>query len=169
MPYWLNSLVGMHLFPTVLVYFAFVPAAFVLLTDPSSQPVFGLWDICGLVFALSAVAIELVADTQLRKYRESGDYRQGGTFRRGMWKYSRHPNYFGEALFWVSMIPFAIAGGMLHRHPVLLFSGPVIMAIFFRFSCRLMDVRSMQRRPDYDKAMAEINAMIPWRPKSSDT
>jgi len=87
---------GMHLFPTALVYFAFAPAALVLLSDPISQPVFGLWDIVGMAGTLSAVVIQLAADKQLRKYRASCDCRRGGTLRRGLWKYSRHPNYFGE-------------------------------------------------------------------------
>jgi steroid 5-alpha reductase family enzyme len=161
-PYWLNSLVGMHLFPTVLVYFAFAPAALILLSSPASLPAFGVWDIVGTVAALSAVAIELTADKQLARYRSSSNYRNGGTFRGGLWKYSRHPNYFGESLFWVSMIPFAVAGGMLQQHFLLVIIGPIMMAAFFRFSCRLMDLRSLEHRPDYRKAMAEVSAMLPW-------
>jgi steroid 5-alpha reductase family enzyme len=155
----------MHLFPTALVYFAFAPAALVLLSDASSQPVFGLWDLLGMASALSAVTIEFLADRQLRTYRASKDYERGGTLRRGLWK-SRHPNYFGEALFWLSMVPFAVAAGMLRRHPALVLGGPIMMALFFRYSCRLMDVRSLQRRPGYQRVIDEVSAMIPWWPKS---
>jgi steroid 5-alpha reductase family enzyme len=165
-PYWLNSLLGMHLFPTALVYFAFAPGALVLFTDPLSQPVFGLWDLLGVTGALVAVTIEFVADKQLRKYRESSDYRRGGTLRRGLWKYSRHPNYFGEVLFWLSMIPFAVASGLFPSYPALVLSGPIMMALFFRFSCWLMDVRSLLRRPDYQEVLDEVSAMFPWWPKA---
>jgi steroid 5-alpha reductase family enzyme len=165
-PYWLNSLIGMHLFPTVLVYFAFAPAALVLIAAPSTQPPLGPWDVLGLIGALSAVAIELFADEQLRKYRESGEYAKGGAFRRGLWKYSRHPNYFGEVLFWLSMIPFAVPGGFLSEYPALVLIGPITMAIFFRFSCWLMDVRSLARRPEYQQVVDEVSAMVPWWPKS---
>jgi steroid 5-alpha reductase family enzyme len=165
LPYWLNSLLGMHLFPTFLVYFAFAPAALVLISDPMSLSVLGVWDFLGLIGALSAVTIELVADRQLRNYRETGDYHRGGIFRRGLWKYSRHPNYFGESLFWVSMVPFAVSSGMLSRHVALVFTGPVLMALFFRFSCRLMDLRSLQRRPGYQEVIDEVSAMVPWKPK----
>jgi steroid 5-alpha reductase family enzyme len=164
-PYWLNSLTGMHLFPTVLVYFAFAPAALVLIADPSTQPALGPWDALGLIGALSAVAIELFADEQLRKYRASGAYAKGGTLRRGLWKFSRHPNYFGEVLFWLSMIPFAVPGGFLSRYPALVLIGPIMMAIFFRFSCWLMDVRSIERRPEYQQVVDEVSAMVPWWPK----
>ena len=165
LPYWLNSLLGMHLFPTFLVYFAFSPAALVLLSGPISLPALGAWDLLGLIGALSAVTIELVADRQLRNYRETDEYHRGGALRRGLWKYSRHPNYFGEALFWVSMVPFAVSSGMLSRHFALVLIGPALMALFFRFSCRLMDVRSLHRRPGYQEVIDEVSAMIPWRPK----
>lgn len=164
-PYWLNSLFAMHLFPTALVYFAFAPAALVLTTDASSQPPFGVWDVVGLIGALSGVAIELFADEQLRKYRDTADYEEGGTIRRGLWRYSRHPNYFGEVLFWLSMIPFAISARLLHAQPALVISGPIAMALFFRFSCWLMDVRSLERRPSYREVIEEVSAMVPWPPK----
>lgn len=167
LPYWLNSLIGMHLFPTVLVYFALAPAALVLITDPAMQPPFGFWDVLGVTGALSAVAIEFFADEQLRKYRANDEYAQGGALRTGLWKYSRHPNYFGEVLFWLSMIPFAVAGGVISEHPALVLIGPVMMAIFFRFSCWLMDVRSLGRRPEYQRVIAEVSAMVPWWPKKT--
>jgi steroid 5-alpha reductase family enzyme len=156
----------MHLFPTVLVYLAFFPAVLVLSSDPLSQPVFGLWDILGTVGAVAAVTIELAADRQLRGYRKSSDYQRGGIFRQGLWKYSRHPNYFGEVLFWLSMIPFAVAGGMLARFPALVFIGPLMMGCFFRLSCRLMDLRSLKRRPGYQEVIEEVSALIPWWPRT---
>ncbi|MFC2054109.1 DUF1295 domain-containing protein [Chloroflexota bacterium] len=167
MPYWLISLLGMHLFPTVLVYFAFAPAALVLGENPLSQPAYNPLDVLGVVGALSAVVILFVADEQLRRFRLTSEYHNGGTFRGGLWNYSRHPNYFGEVLFWLSMIPFAVAAGMLTRNPVLIWAGPTVMALFFRFSAWLMDVRSLQRRPDYQQVMDEVSPMIPRPPKNS--
>jgi steroid 5-alpha reductase family enzyme len=166
-PYWLNSLLGMHYFPTVLVYFAFAPGALVLAVDPSTAPRFGIWDVLGVSGAVTAVAIEFFADEQLRKYRETGAYEAGGTIRHGLWKYSRHPNYFGEVLFWFSLIPFAIPGGFLQSQPALVLSGPIAMGIFFRFSSWLMDVRSLERRPQYGRVVEEVSAMLPWFPKRS--
>jgi steroid 5-alpha reductase family enzyme len=165
-PYWLNSLIGMHLFPTVLVYFAFAPVALALIGDPATQPPLGVWDALAVSGALAAVAIEFFSAEQLRKFRETSEYAQGGTMRSGLWKYSRHPNYFGEVLFWLSLIPFAIPGGFLSRQPALVFAGPVAMALFFRFSSWLMDIRSLERRPGYQQVVDEVSAMVPWPPKT---
>ena len=164
-PYWLNSLLGMHLFPTFLVYSAFLPAAFVLDVAGVMQPSFGLLDVLGIAGMASAVVIELVSDNQLARYRSTEGYRQGGTLRKGLWKYSRHPNYFGEVLFWLSLVPIAAAAGQLAARPVLVVSGPVLMAVFFRFSCWLMDKRSMDNRPGYQSVVNEVSALIPWWPK----
>ena len=120
-----------------------------------------------MVGALSAVAILFVADEQLRRFHLTSEYRNGGTYCGGLWNYSRHPNYFGEVLFWLSMIPFAGAAGMLTRNPGLVLAGPIVMATFFRFSAWLMDVRSLQRRPDYQQVMERVSPMIPWPPNNS--
>ena len=66
----------------------------------------------------------------------------------------------------LSMIPFAIPGGYLESHPALVLAGPIAMALFFRFSCWLMDVRSLERRPEYQRVVDEVSAMIPWFPKA---
>jgi steroid 5-alpha reductase family enzyme len=165
LPYWLISLLGMHLFPTVLVYFAFTPAALVMGSNPLLQPAFNLLDVLGLVGALLAVAILFFSDEQLRKFRLTTEYRRGGIYSEGLWKYSRHPNYFGEVLFWLSMIPFAVAAGMLSSKPVHVFAGPILMALFFRFSAWMMDKRSLKHRQDYQHVMDRISPLVPWSQK----
>ena len=56
--------------------------------------------------------------------------------------------------------------GALSAEPALVLGGPVAMAIFFRFSCWLMDVRSLARRPGYQQVVDEVSAMVPWPPKA---
>jgi steroid 5-alpha reductase family enzyme len=109
-----------------------------------------------------------VSDEQLRKFRNSETYARGGALREGLWKFSRHPNYFGEVLFWLSMIPFAVSAGLMNDHAGLVLGGPIAMAIFFRFSCWLMDVRSLERRPEYQKVVDEVSAMMPRLPHRGD-
>jgi steroid 5-alpha reductase family enzyme len=164
-PYWLNSLLGMHLFPTVLVYFAFAPGILALSIPAGLQSSFSVFDGLGIATALIAVLILYFSDRQLGKFRSTEEYKKGGIFRKGLWKYSRHPNYFGEVLFWISMMFFGIAVGLHKTAPVLVFVGPAVMAAFFRFSSWLMDVRSLERRPKYKQVMEEVSAMIPWFPK----
>lgn len=164
-PYWLNSLLGMHLFPTFLVFAAFVPAALVFSGDFIGRPHAGYFDVAGIGVAMMAVGVQLVADEQLRKYRDSADHDSMRTFRGGLWNYSRHPNYFGEVLFWCSMILFAIGAGVFAEKPILVTAGPLAMAIFFRYSAYLMDRRSLTRRIDYEETLRTVSAMVPMPPK----
>ena len=70
-PYWLNSLFGMHLFPTILVYFAFAPGILVLLIPLVEQQSFSVFDALGIITAISAILILYIADRQLKKYRST--------------------------------------------------------------------------------------------------
>lgn len=160
-PYWLNSLLGMHLFPTFLVYGAFIPAALVFSGNFSGRPHPGYFDVAGIAVAMTAVGVQLIADEQLRKHRNSENYSSKLTFRGGLWNYSRHPNYFGEVLFWSSMILFAIGAGIFVERPALVIAGPVAIAVFFRYSSYLMDRRSLSRRIDYEETMKSVSAMVP--------
>jgi hypothetical protein len=64
------------------------------------------------------------------------------------------------------MMFFSISAGLHKTSPVLVFVGPALMAVFFRFSAWLMDVRSLERRPNYQHVMDEVSAMVPWIPKT---
>ena len=160
LPYWFNSLLGMHYFPTFLVYIAFIPAALVL-SQPSTNTPLQFYDILGVSLALTAVLIQFLSDRQLKTYRTTEAYREGSSCRVGLWKFSRHPNYFGEVLFWLSFIPVAIGADLFKGNEWLVLTGPIVMAIFFRFSSYLMDMRSLKRRHDYNEVMKETSAMIP--------
>ena len=164
-PYWFNSLINMHMFPTVLVYFAFAPAALVLCRSVQRQPELSIFDGIAFLLSITAVVLQYFADQQLRKFRSSAAYKAGKSFQSGLWKYSRHPNYFGETLFWISMVPYSIGSSDFHTKRSLCVVGPSIMFMFFRFSSTLMDARSLKHRPGYKKVIHETSCMVPWWPK----
>ena len=166
-PYWLNALLGMHYFPTFLVYVAFIPSALVFSDSAQFNPL-QLYDFLGIFLALMAILIQFFADKQLKDFRATAAYKRGETCRSGLWKYSRHPNYFGEVLFWLSTIPFTIGAQLYNGQELFILFGPVTMAMFFRFSSYLMDLRSLKRRPNYQLVIKETSAIIPWFPQKNN-
>lgn len=103
-------------------------------------------------------------------------------YRQGLWAYSRHPNYFGECLFWTGLMLIAWSVGALRigawrtfprdSTNAWAFCGCIVMTLFFRFaSLPLMDARSCERRGRAyrDEAMKEISAFLPWFPSSSSS
>jgi steroid 5-alpha reductase family enzyme len=153
MPWWLNNLTVVHVFPTLQVWAGCIGmyAALTLGTRDINA-----LDAVGVLLIVGGAIIELVADEQLRAHRRSSS----APCRRGLWSLARHPNYFGELCAWWGMWTFGAAG-----HPATWWwtlVGPLTMTILLRTaSVPMMDKRSLARRPGYDALMNELPAILP--------
>jgi steroid 5-alpha reductase family enzyme len=156
--YWPMSLLGLHVFPTIQVYLGCVPL-FVALS--SARPL-GPLDALATLVTAGAVVIEAVADEQLRAFRRA-KRGQDEIMARGLWAYSRHPNYFGEVSFWWGLYLFALAAA-----PAAWWAGAGALSItlmFALFSIPALDRRSAERRPAYRDHMKRVSALVPWFPR----
>jgi steroid 5-alpha reductase family enzyme len=154
--YWLVSLFGFHLFPTVIVFVACIP----VYSACTARGDLGGLDLVAAIVTLAAIVIEAVADRQMRRAAPRAD---GATFRRGLWAVSRHPNYFGEILFWWGLYLFALAADLKAWWTIV---GPLgVSVLFVTVSIPLIETRMLRRRPDYERVRAEVSMLIPWFPK----
>ena len=156
-PRWLISLLGIHLFPTAMVLLGCLPLLPALAWGDAH---WGLLDSIALVVTAGAILIETVADEQMRAFARTKQ--PGDIMRSGLWAWSRHPNYLGELSFWGGLFLFGIAadGGAWWTG-----IGVVAMYAMFRFaSIPMLDERSRQRRPGYDRYMENSSALFPQRP-----
>jgi steroid 5-alpha reductase family enzyme len=87
--------------------FAFLPASAMLLAARNPVPGVRLPDIAAIVVLVVALVGEAVADRQMRDFR-ADPANKGGVCDTGLWRYSRHPNYFFEWLGWIAYPLFAI-------------------------------------------------------------
>jgi steroid 5-alpha reductase family enzyme len=87
------------LFLQVQAVAAFVLVLAVHLAAANSSPFPGVLDFLALAVAVAAIAGETISDRQLAAFRRTPEARSG-VMERGLWRYSRHPNYFFEWLFW---------------------------------------------------------------------
>lgn len=154
----LISLTGVHLFPAAIVFLgslALVPALVW-----GSEPV-GVLDVVALVLGLAAAVIELIADEQMRRFRHTKQ--PGQVMDRGLWAWSRHPNYFGELCFWWSLWVFALAADPAWWWTVV---GPLAMTAMFLFaSIPMLDQRSRERRPAFADYAARTSSLVPRPPR----
>ncbi len=89
------NFVGIHMVPTIVVYFVTLPACYVLISE---DKVFSkLLAVIGFCISVGAATLQGIADITMHKYRKN---RNAPFIRNGVWKYSRHPNYLGEILMW---------------------------------------------------------------------
>lgn len=128
---------------------------------PQVQPLewlaVGLWTI--------AVAGETAADVQLRRFK-ARQHRGSRTCRDGLWRYSRHPNYFFEWLVWVAYALFATASSW----GFVAFACPAVM-LYLLFRVTGIPATEAQalasRGDDYREYQATTSAFVPWRPRES--
>jgi steroid 5-alpha reductase family enzyme len=155
--YWPVSFVGIHLMPTFLVFLGCFPLRYAL---SAAAPLNG-YDIPAVLFTLSAILTEWIADEQLYRFRK-GDGR--GTFiQSGLWQYSRHPNYLGEVSFWGGIFLFVLSSSefkIVAGYWTLI--GLVCMVILFtRISIPLMEKRNRERKPGYAEYVKKVPALLP--------
>jgi steroid 5-alpha reductase family enzyme len=155
--YWLVSLLGIHLFPTLIVFAGCLPMYVVM--APDMRPLHWLDAIACAVTAI-AIAVESIADAQLRRFKLRVDRRPGEIFEHGLWAWSRHPNYFGEMLFWWGLWLFAVAAGPGHAWTAVV--AIAITLLFHLVSIRLLETR-MRDRPGYAERMRTVPAFVPYR------
>jgi steroid 5-alpha reductase family enzyme len=160
--YWAVSLTGIHLFPTLIVFAACVPVYFALAS--AGAPV-GAMDFIAFAVASGAIIVEAVTDDQLyRHFRKNPD--RTVTMKSGLRRYSRHPNYFGEVLFWWGMYLFVLAADPSYWWTV--FGPAVVTALFLFISIPMIEKRMLAGRPDFEEYRKGVSALVPWLPGKRD-
>ena len=156
--YWVISFLGIHMFPTLIVFLgllALYPA--LVLSD---EPI-GIMDIIAFLITLVAIAIETVSEKQLREYLKKEDRKP--FLDTGIWKYSRHPNYFGEVLFWFGLFLFSAGLETFYWWTL---TGPLAMILLFAFiSVPMMDRRMLKRKEGYGEYMKKTPGFLLRKPK----
>lgn len=130
----------------------------------NSASVWAWTDTLALGIALVAMIGEAVADHQLGSFRAVAD-NKGGVCRDGLWRYSRHPNYFFEWLHWFAYVAFAAGSAQMG----LAWIGPVAMYVFLRFLTGVpyAERSSLKSRGEaYRAYQATTNAFFPWIPRN---
>jgi steroid 5-alpha reductase family enzyme len=159
--FWPVSFLGIHLFPTVVVFLGCLPL-YAALAEPD-RPL-GALDLSAALVTGVAIWLEATADRQLRRFKTS-PHPAGEFLRSGVWAWCRHPNYLGEILFWWGLFGFSLAAGAFSWWtPV---GAIVITLMFLGVSLPMMEARMRERRPGY-AAYAERTSMLLPRPPARD-
>jgi steroid 5-alpha reductase family enzyme len=135
-----------------------------LLACADRRPAFGPFEIAGAALFVVALAGEAVADRQLAAFKADPRSR-GRTCRAGLWRYSRHPNYFFEWLVWVAYSVFAwpSPGGW-----ATLFCPLLMLHFLIRVTgIRMTEEQALRSRgDDYRDYQRTTSAFLPWFPRA---
>ncbi|MGY6661593.1 MAG: DUF1295 domain-containing protein [Glycocaulis sp.] len=118
----------------------------------------------GAAIALFGLVFESIADWQLTRFRKN-PANAGKVMQHGLWKYSRHPNYFGEALVWwgLFLIAAETSTGLWS------FAGPAFLTwTLIKWSgAPTMEYRMRKTKPDYVAYIERTSGFIPWPPRKA--
>ena len=118
----------------------------------------GLTDVVGGLIWRTGFAIEVDSDLLLKEFLAKRKPNDPKFCKLGMWRYSRHPNYFGEILFWFSLYVFALASNLSFAW--LLIGSIIMYALIAIASVSMMDKRSLERRPDFKEYMDSTPSIL---------
>jgi len=143
-----------------LIFVISLPVQFVLARDHALAWGGALW-IPSIGFAVG-LAFETIGDAQLARFK-SNPTNRGRVMDRGLWRYTRHPNYFGDFVVWWSVFAWCFVAGA----PWWTVASPLVMStLLLRVSgVALLEETIVDRRPAYRDYIRRTSSFVPWLPK----
>ena len=157
--YWWFSFFQVFLLQGALILIVSLPQLGVVLHTNSDD--LNFIDYFGLVTWCIGFLFETVGDYQLAAFKRN-PANKGKLLATGLWRYTRHPNYFGDAAVWWGFGLFAIASGA-YWYSI----GSVVMTyLIVRVSGVAMLERSLaEKKPEYSEYIKRTSSFFPWLPK----
>ena len=91
-----------------------------------------MYEITGIAMWVVGLLIETVGDMQLSRFLKNPDRIPGSVIDTGLWRYTRHPNYFGETMVWYGIYLFACGGSTGQAGGYWTFYSPLLMHFLLR-------------------------------------
>ena len=119
-----------------------------------------LTDLAGAALTLFGIVFESAADQQMARFKRNAA-NAGRVMDNGLWRYTRHPNYFGECCVWWGLFLIALAAGNVWS-----VISPLLMTVLLLkvSGVTLLEADIGERRPAYRDYIARTNAFVPGKP-----
>lgn len=162
--FWWSSFFVVFGFQGTLIWIISMPLQLALV-EPN-LPSAHIWQAVGGLCWAVGIFFEAVGDYQLAQFK-ADPASKGQVMDRGLWRYTRHPNYFGDALLWWGLYLVSVGEGA----PLWTAFAPLLMTfLLLRVSgVALLERTITERRPAYRAYIERTSAFIPWFPKQPKT
>ena len=157
--WWLKSLFQVFLLQGSLMWVISAPLLAAQVSTSAQR--LTIFDFLGIAIWVIGFFFESLGDAQLTKFK-SNPANKGKVLSTGVWRYSRHPNYFGDSTQWWGYYLMALAAGGWWT----VFS-PILMTLFLiKVSVvALLEKTIVNRKPEYAEYIRTTSPFIPWFPK----
>lgn len=152
--YQIANLLGIHMMPTILVFVASIPAFLYLINGYD----FILLNIIGYLIIILGVFFEFVSDINMHIYKKNRTSRSE-IINVGFWKYSRHPNYLGEILFWYGVLAIFLVNDFSYWYVI--FGAIAINLLFLFISIPLEEKKLITYKDGYLEYKKNARMLIP--------
>lgn len=150
----IRSYIEIFLLQGILMLIISTAAIYVISTNKALSTI----TILGIIIWLKGFLIESIADKQLKNFSKNKE-NKGKTITQGLWKYSRHPNYFGETLQWWGIYIMTLPTGYYTIiSPIL-----ITLLIVYVTGIPLLEEKS-QKRKGWNEYAQKTSKFIPWFP-----
>ena len=153
--YQVVNLLGICLVPTIIVYAASIPSFLFVIDNLKFEYI----QIIGYTVILISVFIEMKADIDLHEFKKIRNDRNE-IIRIGLWKYSRHPNYFGEICFWYGVAMVYVFCDFT-KNWYYIFGAVLDNALFLGISIPLAEKNLRTYKEGYDEYKKNTSMLIP--------
>ena len=144
----ISNFLGIHLFPTLIVFACCVPM------NSALDKQIDIFTYLGFVICFIGVLYEIISDQQLYNYKKNNK----GIIETGLWKYSRHPNYHGEILFWWGIYFYGVSIENVFNW----IFAPIAMTIMFIYvSIPWIENKIIKTRPKYVDYKLRVGVLSP--------
>jgi steroid 5-alpha reductase family enzyme len=158
-----TSLLGVFLMQAPLLFITCLPAQIGIWTSEGGRTIMGPIAWAGAIIAVIGIIFETVGDAQLKAFR-ANPANNGKVLNTGLWRYTRHPNYFGDACTWWGIWLVAAETGPWGWASAI---GPIFLTFTLtKWSGKpLLEHGLKKRRPDYVAYIEQTSGFLPWPPK----
>jgi steroid 5-alpha reductase family enzyme len=154
--WWWQSLVVVFLLQAVLAWIVALP----LMVGATGRDPLGIVGVAGALLFLFGFAFEAIADGQLARYKAREE--RPPVMDSGLWRYSRHPNYFGEAVLWWGLGLLALDLGQARSAWWSLVGPAALTFLLLKVSgVALAEKGIVERCPEYEAYRRRTNAFVP--------
>jgi steroid 5-alpha reductase family enzyme len=161
--WWWFSYFKVFLLQGVIAWIISLPLFYAITSEVPTH--LTMWDWAGAGLFAAGFLFEAIGDEQLRRFKADAR-NQGRVLDTGLWRYTRHPNYFGEAVLWwgLGLIGAATPLGWIGL------AGPAIMTfLLIRVSgVAMLETTLKQTKPAYANYIETTSAFVPLPPRRSD-
>ena len=158
--YALHSLLHIYLLQGFMMWLVSLVLIFALAMD--TPPALGWLAWTGAALWVVGMFFEIVGDAQLTRFK-ADPANAGKVMDRGLWRYTRHPNYFGEACVWVGFFLIAL------EHPLGIITvvspATILYALIGPTGKGLLERRMAKKRPDFEDYRRRTSGFFPLPPK----